>query len=363
VLRGLAALSVAALHAQFDASLMAARHGGDFAVIRFPWEAGVDVFFVISGLIMVHASQNLFGRWGAGRLFLRRRLARIVPLYWLVTTLYLGVALLAPRLLNSGDTRPAFVIASYLFWPAARQDGLAQPLYSLGWTLNYELLFYALFAAGIGLSMRAAVAAVATVLVLVVVLGRTVPLPLPWSFWSEPIVLEFALGMGLGLARSRGLRLPTLLRLILAAAGLLWLAFWPGLVPGRLGSYGLPALLIVAAAALGRDRERPEGFLARVAARIGDASYALYLVHPFVIRGLATLVSATGVAPLLGSWGFVALALLAAAALALATFRYIEQPLVRMARRRFEAGATDSRGGPRDGKRRGPALDAGADLR
>ena len=50
---------------------------------------GVDVFFVISGFIMVHASARLFGKPGARAEFLRRRLVRIAPLYWLVTTAFL----------------------------------------------------------------------------------------------------------------------------------------------------------------------------------------------------------------------------------------------------------------------------------
>ena len=90
------------LHAQHDAATLAERAGGAFAPIAaFPWEAGVDVFFVISGFIMVHASAPLFGTApGGGRIFLARRIARIVPIYWAVTTLYLAIALAVPEFLN-----------------------------------------------------------------------------------------------------------------------------------------------------------------------------------------------------------------------------------------------------------------------
>ena len=57
---------------------------------------------------------------------------------------------------------------------------------------------------------------------------------------------------------------------------------------------------------------------------IGDASYALYLVHPFAIRGLGALVRRLDLAPILGGWGFVALALAAAAAPAV--HRWFERP-------------------------------------
>ncbi len=93
-LRGLAALSVAFLHAQHDAGSLAARTGQAFEPFtRLPFMAGVDVFFVISGFIMVYASRPLFGKPEARGIFLARRLARIAPLYWAVTTLYLAIAL------------------------------------------------------------------------------------------------------------------------------------------------------------------------------------------------------------------------------------------------------------------------------
>ena len=150
VLRAAAALSVAMLHAQHDAATLAERTGQVFAPIAaFPWEAGVDVFFVISGFIMVHASTRLFGAEGGARAFLARRIARIVPIYWAVTTLYLAVALAVPDLLNRELLGWPLVVASYLFIPMARPDGLVQPLYGLGWTLNYEMFFYALFAVAV----------------------------------------------------------------------------------------------------------------------------------------------------------------------------------------------------------------------
>ena len=125
----------------------------------FPWLAGVDIFFVISGFIMVYASSRWFGSAQSPRVFLAHRIARIVPLYWATTMLYLAVVLFAPALLNSEYLAPGFVISSFLFIPAARPDGLVQPLYSLGWTLNYEMFFYALFAIAIAFPRRRGVPA------------------------------------------------------------------------------------------------------------------------------------------------------------------------------------------------------------
>ena len=86
---------------------MAAKLGLSFEPLEaLPWAAGVDAFFVVSGFIMVHASRKLFGMPGGRAVFLARRIARIVPLYWAVTTVYLALGLIAPGLLNSEILRP-----------------------------------------------------------------------------------------------------------------------------------------------------------------------------------------------------------------------------------------------------------------
>jgi exopolysaccharide production protein ExoZ len=147
ILRAFAALSVAVLHAQHDAGTIAAQLNWPFQVLHhIPWGAGVDVFFVISGFIIVHSSQKLFESPHARGIFLARRLGRVVPLYWTATTLYLTVALVLPGAVNSEILYPGFVLSLYLFIPMERPDGLVQPLYTLGWTLNYEMFSYAIFA-------------------------------------------------------------------------------------------------------------------------------------------------------------------------------------------------------------------------
>jgi exopolysaccharide production protein ExoZ len=93
--------------------------------------AGVDLFFVISGFIMVYTSERLFGQTGAPQRFLARRIIRIVPLYWTLT------AFAALVLFGFGPN----TLGSYLFIPTHRG-----PILTVGWTLNYEMMFYSLFA-------------------------------------------------------------------------------------------------------------------------------------------------------------------------------------------------------------------------
>jgi exopolysaccharide production protein ExoZ len=253
------------------------------------------------------------------------------------------VALALPRSLGdagaaAGD--PAYLAAAFLFWPAARPDGSLQPLYGLGWTLNYEMLFYVLFALCLGRGRRATVAWCAAVLTGLVLLGRlAAPEAAPLRFWSDPIVLEFLFGAVIGLARAAGLRLGPPARIALAAVGIGGLALLGnGEVAGlaRPLLAGLPASCLVAALALGRASPRPAPAWTRPLSVLGDASYALYLVHPFCLRGVREALVRTGLAAPLGAWGVGALMLALSLAAAVLTWRLIERPATRALRARLD---------------------------
>src|SRR5690349_18185797 len=98
--RAVAALGVVMYHFQVDWQ----RHIGPIhGLPNLLWgSAGVDLFFVISGYIMVYASARLFGTRDGPRTFGTRRLIRIVPLYWLVTSAYLVGAVIAPEMPHKG---------------------------------------------------------------------------------------------------------------------------------------------------------------------------------------------------------------------------------------------------------------------
>jgi peptidoglycan/LPS O-acetylase OafA/YrhL len=284
-------------------------------------------------------------------------LIRIVPLYWLATSLYLLIAAALPALGKS--YAPATIAASYLFIPWPQADGTWQPIVGQGWTLNYEMLFYVLFAAAILQRARLAVAAVATVLGLGIIAGFF--LPPEWRmlhFWSDPIVAEFALGMAVGLLQRSGVTLRAATRLVLVAiavGALAVTAFGPFAdFPSwaRPIVWGLPAMLIVAACALRPEPTRPGLSLAgRIAIALGNASYAIYLFHSFPVRGLLAaalwLHLDALVAGAAASWLFVLLAVLGSIALALAIHYAFERPVTALLRSRAvltpkwrEAGAS-----------------------
>ncbi len=269
-------------------------NGGDpagwFAALTkfFPWDAGVDIFFVISGFVIVHASAKLFAARSGPKMFLRRRLQRIIPLYWLMTTLFLAVLIAARSAINGDIGGPAYILASYLFIPWPRPDGVLQPAFGLGWTLNYEMFFYAVFTPFLLLPRKPAVIGATLLLAGFAACGAVIGFPSPQlAFWSNPIILEFCAGMMLALLPP-GPRLNLPLRLALAALALVLLHFAIAAPPAwRAAVYGAPAVLLVAAATLGAPAAMSAG--EKLLARLGDASYAMYLAHPFVMRAFTVL--------------------------------------------------------------------------
>lgn len=296
------------------------------------WGVGVDVFFVISGFVMYHTSAHRYGEKGAALAFMRNRLLRVAPLYWIFTTLMLVAVLALPGSVDNKSLDPAYVASSYAFLPWPRPDGLLRPVLALGWTLNYEMLFYSLFAASLLLPRRVGLGLLIGVLAgaaaLHPLLGRA-----GWvlDFWSDPIVLEFLAGMGVAKLYGSGWKLPGWFAAVLALGGLgVALGLVAAGVDERAIRNGVPSVMWVAAVVLGPWRLTAEP--ANSALNFGgDASYALYLCHPFALN----VVSLFWTKLHLGSpWAFVAASCVASMAAAAAVHLGVEKPLARLLRSR-----------------------------
>ena len=137
--------------------------------------AGVDLFFIISGFVMVYSSEPLFGSSRGAIYFFCHRIIRIVPLYWIVTAL----ALILATMHGFGGMYPLhMIVGSFLFIPMLRPEGVMQPLVAQGWTLNYEMFFYVIFAMACTAPRQIAVGITSAALVLAVLFGRLyTPLP------------------------------------------------------------------------------------------------------------------------------------------------------------------------------------------
>ena len=282
-LRAAAAIAVVLFHA-------AEKTGFHFAI----GAAGVDVFFVISGFIMWVVTAR---REPTPLQFLRARIRRIVPVYWLATAVMVAGALggLFPNLVLSLQ----HVLASLFFVPArSPSDGEIWPVLVQGWTLNYEMFFYLVFAAALFLPRvwrLPAIAALFGLLVLagpLLVTGNAVILS-----YTRPIILEFVAGMVIAELWLKGwVPAPAtgfaLIALSLSGFGYIQVAGLPfdALVCGPIAAALVTGVLALEAGR--RIRFVPAAVL------LGDASYSIYLWHTFAISVVAKVGASTGSPPM-----------------------------------------------------------------
>ncbi|HIH2748783.1 acyltransferase [Burkholderia aenigmatica] len=330
------------LHSGIFQNLQCARALAALAVVGYhmgvlPFgQAGVDIFFVISGFIMSVVAPR------EGRAFLRKRLVRIVPLYWLTTLGVFAIAVVKPHWLNSTTAGIDYLVKSLLFVPYVKENGHWGPLNLNGWTLEYEMLFY-LVIAGSMWFVRARHATTFAALALALFCAYVAaggPAGEVVAHLGQPFVLEFGLGVLACRVLETGIAgcLPRFAWLAAAAAALAAIPLAATLLGTPAGFervfwWGVPAcMLIVAAVALDlRGWTIGNGMLAR----LGDASYSIYLLHPYVIGAANKIV---GVRLDAGTWSGMAAVLVTLAAVCLCGFAchaWIERPMLAVLKHRL----------------------------
>jgi len=321
--RGIAATAVVFYHA---ARHLDHNYGVPFLIRTFQFgHAGVDLFFVISGFIILYVHYNDIGRPARLGHYLRRRFTRVMPTYWIALALTVA--------LDTGGHKgcPSFVD---LAWSASLLPSNHELLLGIAWTLRYEIGFYAIFCALI--VHRSAGIAVLALWLAAVLLGTTGAVDLGWLPGSLYGVfnLQFFFGMAVAYAmRNTNIPAP---RLILATGialfALVALAEDCNLMDGYADTariaYGLPAAAIVlGAAAAGRQMK-----IAPWLRVLGAASYSIYLFqfifigilwHAWLAAGLDRVMPHTASFPLLA---------VGAVAGGILTSQWIEHPLIRLMR-------------------------------
>lgn len=281
VLRFVAALMVVYVHAAQTAVKVTGSNGllpRDFQVVGF---AGVDIFFVISGVIIARTAPGL--TW---RSFAWRRFRRIVPLYLLISIPYAIVAY------KTGfGWRDA--VATILLWPAT--DQMTAPALPAAWTLCFEMLFYA--AATIVLIDRRLLSVVVGIFGLAMIFRSAGPV---LQFLGNPLIIEFGFGVVLAYAPRWK---PAVWLLPIGAAAMIAVGF-VGIAPQggtmeflagdngfqRVLVYGVPAAMIV----FGTMQIDAKPSVWTV---LGDASYMLYLIHTLPITLLLMVWTAFPIPP------------------------------------------------------------------
>lgn len=306
---------------------------------------GVDLFFVISGFIIFYVL--LTGK-DSSRGFFFRRLTRIVPLYWGATL----VLFFMPSVMEVYDDK----VTSYELFRAllfiatphpASESIVFYPIYTPGWTINYEMFFYVVVSGVLLLSnaMRREVLAGLTIAILtgLVVVGYSVADTTVLGFYTHTIILEFVYGIIVAILYTQGILPKPPLAILVIALGALGLVLYPNLnsveEATRYMYWGIPSALILYGAVSFETHSQFSQL--RWAKTLGDASYAIYMTHLFVIGSLMSVWINLGI-PFDGT-GFLIYQLVGIGGsllLGIAVYRYIERPVLAFFRKRFAQGGT-----------------------
>lgn len=273
-LRGLAALAVVLFHASGAILVHYTVEQKNF----YSWgEAGVDLFFIISGFIMVYIT---FNKDVGVADFLYKRFVRIYPIFYVYATIALIIFIISPDSINRSAAEPTKILPSYLLIPYTNYTNLVL----VAWTLVYEVHFYILFALSLLLMNKYRYIFTGFILSVISISSLFKYESFYLHYISSPIILEFLLGMILYfLIYNRSDK--NLWFLIFFFMMAIFALFFNGVVPVRVISYGAISFLLMFFVLLLEIRGilKIDNIFSIFLMKLGDSSYSLYLSHLFVI--------------------------------------------------------------------------------
>lgn len=290
--------------------------------------AGVDIFFVISGFVMAVSSEKLIGQPNAWKIFLTKRIVRIVPLYWIATSAKILAAFVFAKHAIHSRLDFSYLLACYFFIPALNADGEVLPILTVGWTLTYEMFFYMIFAIALVLKVLPLRFVFAVFLILACIGLFREPDWAPITVLASPIILEFAFGMTIAYLYKAGKQFSPVISLSAIILGGI-LLFLPETLPfkWRFIFWGIPAALIVGGFVFAESWLGSR--IPAVLTKLGDSSYSLYLFHPFAIPLVVVLMIKLGIpSPVMVLLVCIGVSLL----VGITSYKLIELPLTRYIR-------------------------------
>lgn len=288
VLRAIAAILVVILHSaeQFEVKKIS-------EFVSFG-NGGVDLFFVISGFVMIYISfKKTMTPWQ----FFKNRIVRIAPIYWIFTLFTAVLTLIIPSAFRGTTFDLQHLLYSLFFvaHPNPATVGSVSPMLRVGWTLNYEMLFYAIFAMALFFGKTRVIYLSGACIIALVLSGMFISSSAVWAFYTANIMLEFLFGMVVGWVfinfqhlfvegkKKTFVFLITLFSFV--AFGSLGMQ---GELPRSL-TFGVPAAFIVYYSL--SYESLVSRFTSSWLLLLGNASYAMYLSHPFILSFIRVLAS------------------------------------------------------------------------
>ncbi len=239
---------------------------------------GVDIFFVISGFIMMYVTDI------NDRSFFLKRIIRIVPLYWILTLIIFVLALVKPELFNYTTANFEHLIKSLFFIPFNKNDTGHYPILFLGWTLNFEMIFYLLFGLSLIIFKKNKMYICSTMIIIFYFICLFLSEKnFIFQAYAYSIFFEFIYGMLAYLIWKKYSKIflenkfyNILLLFLLIFSIIISITFeFP-----RFISLGVPSFFLVIYFLLFFNNLN----YPKILVKLGDASYCIYLLHPYAIQ-------------------------------------------------------------------------------
>ena len=315
LLRAFAALNVVLFHTIGTA--VSYDYETNFISYLEGWGAnGVDIFFVISGFVMLYTQLD---NKRTVKDFLILRAIRIIPIYWLLTLTVIAIYIAAPFLFRELIISTEYALSSLGFMSTAVMG--KHPIVYVGWTLEWEMLFYLVFGLSLWFRSWAVTLSVTSLALICVALAV-----------SDLILLEFLAGLMVSLLfKHYNFNRFGKISLILGGF-LLSLSISEDvrqLIESRVILWGIPSILIVYGAVTTPQVSSKLGKL------LGDASYSIYLIQMLSIPVFYKLLSFLNVQ--LSNDLLAITCVIGTAIGGTVTYLLIERPMTQLIKRRVYA--------------------------
>ncbi|MEO6328449.1 MAG: acyltransferase [Ginsengibacter sp.] len=255
-----------------------------------PGAFGVDIFFVISGFIISFVIEK------DKESFFLKRLLRIVPMYFLATLFVIVIWFLRSNVFKTTYVDLPAIVKSFLFIPYP-----GGPILGLGYTLNFEMYFYLIVACFLKITHTPKQALFCTSIFIISVFTVTHVFPGEFfilNFYGSDVVFEFIYGIILFFIY-KTLKQKSLSKkglyyglcvCILSIIFLIYVGYPEIPIQFRGFLFGLPALIICSVFVFSEGSFKTNTIIYKFLYKLGNASYIMYLIHPFIIFGVLRLI-------------------------------------------------------------------------
>lgn len=346
VCRGIAAFLVMLLHLGF--AIAAPKYFGiaGFGIPVSFGHTGVEFFFVLSGFIITYVHWNDISRPSALPRYLQRRFVRIYPIYWIV---FIGVFLAA---LAIPETRVAVLHDSGLIFKSLALMPLdlahtSAAVIVVGWTLEYEVAFYAIFALAI---INRWLIVIAVLLLLCTYVSCAHGCEFPASFVAKNITPLFGIGALVAVFERKGWTVRRPIAVVSIATVCFFALGIAEIVDRAFTSTSLQRIFLglasglIIAGLVGWEKGKVQKPNFGVLQLLGDASYVLYLVHYPLISALSKICVRLLPRTYFGAAIAYGVILGACLTVAVAVHLWIEKPLLRSLGKMFSTSTRNGAG-------------------